>query len=73
MLGRTVLIVMLVLAVLGLLPATIASRKGRRFADWWLFGFGLFPIALPMAFFLKPLAPQENQSEPQAELPEFWR
>ena len=65
-LGRTVLIVMLVLAVLGLLPATIASSKGRRFADWWLFGFGLFPIALPMAFFLKPLAPQENQSEPQS-------
>lgn len=64
-LGRTVLIVMAVLAVLGLLPAYIASRKGRRFIDWWLFGFGLFPIALPMAFMLKPKSSAETQVETQ--------
>jgi len=60
-LGRMLFIVFISLTILGLIPAYIASRKGRRFIDWWFFGAGLFPIALPMAILLKP-----NQAEPES-------
>jgi hypothetical protein len=53
-LGRYLLMLFTVLAVLGLIPAFIASRKGRNFFDWWFFGAALFPIALIWSFFLKP-------------------
>jgi cytochrome c-type biogenesis protein len=53
-LGRILLIAFVVLTLLGLIPAFIASRKGRNFFDWWFFGASLFPVALPMAIFLKP-------------------
>lgn len=53
-LGRILLIGLVVLGLLGLIPAVIASRKGRNFFDWWFFGLSLFPIALPMALRLKP-------------------
>ncbi len=55
-LGRILLIAFVALTVLGLIPAFIASRKGRNFFDWWFFGASLFPVALPMAIFLKPQA-----------------
>lgn len=41
-------------AVIGLLPACIASTKGRSFGAWWLFGAALFIVALPMAIIAKP-------------------
>jgi hypothetical protein len=53
-LGRTILLILLILVILGLIPAYIAKIKGRSFIDWWLFGTFLFPVALIMAFFLKP-------------------
>jgi hypothetical protein len=53
-LGRAIFLIVATLAVLGLIPAYIAQRKGRSFLEWWLFGAGLFPIALPMALMLKP-------------------
>lgn len=53
-LGRTILLIVVALVLLGLIPAFIAQRKGRSFLEWWLFGTGLFPIALPMALLLKP-------------------
>jgi hypothetical protein len=59
--GRLILIVIAVLAVLGLIPAYIASRKGRHFLDWWFFGAALFPIALPMALLIKS---QPEQAAP---------
>ncbi len=59
-LGKTLLIIFLVMTLLGLIPAVIASRKGRSFFDWWFFGASLFPIALPMAIRIKPEA-----SEPE--------
>jgi len=34
------------MAVLGLLPAFIARKKGRTFWKWWIYSFFLFPIAL---------------------------
>jgi hypothetical protein len=36
-------------ALLGLLPGWIASRKGRSFFEWWIFGALFFIIALPAA------------------------
>jgi cytochrome c-type biogenesis protein len=42
------------LGLLGLIPAFIARNKGRDFVNWWFFGAGLFPIALPMSLKLKP-------------------
>jgi hypothetical protein len=47
----------LVLAVfLGIIPAAIASKKGRSFMLWWFYGAMLFIVALPMAIFMKPLS-----------------
>lgn len=38
----------LILAVLlGLIPAAIASSKGKNFGVWWLYGAALFIVALP--------------------------
>jgi cytochrome c-type biogenesis protein len=54
LLGKYLLIGVVVLIILGLLPAYIAYRKGRSFIDWWLFGAALFPIAMIAVFFLKP-------------------
>jgi hypothetical protein len=34
---------------IGLIPATIASRKGGDFLGWWIFGSALFIVALPCA------------------------
>jgi hypothetical protein len=53
-LGRALLVGLILLVVAGLLPAFIAHRKGRSFWTWWFFGATLFPIALPMAWLLKP-------------------
>jgi len=33
-------------SAMGLLPATIASEKGRSFFAWWVYGTLLLPIAL---------------------------
>jgi hypothetical protein len=41
-------------ALLGLLPAYVASSKGYSFATWWLFGGLLFIVALPLALMAKP-------------------
>jgi len=39
--------------LLGLLPAYIASKKGRSFLGWWFFGAALFIVALPAAMLIK--------------------
>lgn len=39
--------IVLAAAVLGLIPAAIASRKGHHFGWWWLYGAALFIVALP--------------------------
>jgi integral membrane sensor domain MASE1 len=44
---------LLVAAVLGLIPAAIAHRKGRGFVTWWIMGALAFIIALPMALIIK--------------------
>ncbi len=39
--------------LLGLLPAYIASKKGRSFVGWWIFGACLLIVALPAALLIK--------------------
>jgi hypothetical protein len=41
--------VLIIAALLGLIPATLASRKGGSFFWWWIFGAVIFIVALPMA------------------------
>ena len=65
-LGLFLLGVAIGLILLGTIPAYIASKKGRKFFDWWLFGAGLFPIALPAAIMLKPQN-VEQEVVPQAQ------
>jgi hypothetical protein len=45
--------VLVVAALLGLIPASIASRKGGSFVGWWFFGALLFIVALPAALMKK--------------------
>lgn len=52
--GLILLVSIFGLGLLGLIPASIARKKGRDFINWWFFGAGLFPIALPLAIKLKP-------------------
>ena len=50
-----ILVVVLVAAVvLGTVTAVIAARRGRDPARWWLYGFLLWPVALPHALLLRP-------------------
>jgi cytochrome c-type biogenesis protein len=68
LLGRYLLIGFIGLTGLGLIPAVVASRKGRHFVDWWFFGASLFPIALYFALRLEPktdepAAPSDNKSQ----------
>ncbi len=47
------LIYMIIIAAgIGLLPAYIASRKGRSFLVWWIYGALFFIVALPHSLFL---------------------
>lgn len=41
-------------ALIGLIPAAIAHKKGRDFLGWWVFGAALFIVALPAALIMKP-------------------
>jgi hypothetical protein len=44
---------LLLSALLGLIPANIAKKKGRSFGLWWLYGFLLFIIALIHSLVMK--------------------
>jgi hypothetical protein len=47
------MIILIVNGVLALIPAKLASNKGRDFAQWWLYGLLIFPIALIHSMFIK--------------------
>lgn len=64
--GKILLIAILSLTFLGLIPAYIASRKGRNFYDWWFFGASLLPVALVAALRLKPNPTVETDIEQTA-------
>jgi cytochrome c-type biogenesis protein len=65
--GGIILVVVISLAILGLIPAYIAHKKGKKFLDWWFFGFGLFPIALPVAVAMKPASEEGGGEQPYIE------
>src|SRR5712671_6052623 len=44
---------LLIAIVLGLIPAAIASSKGKNFLLWWIYGALLFIVALPHALIMK--------------------
>lgn len=39
----------ILLALLAVIPAAIAERKGGSFLQWWIFGLVLLIVAIPMA------------------------
>ena len=40
--------------LLGLIPATIANKKGRNFYLWWLYGTVILLVALVHSLLIKP-------------------
>jgi hypothetical protein len=49
--------VLIIVILLGLIPAAIAQRKGESFVVWWIYGALLFIVALPHALLKKPNVP----------------
>jgi len=47
------LAILIIGALVGLIPATIGSRKGGSFVLWWLYGGMFFIVALPHALLMK--------------------
>ncbi len=45
-------------ALVGLIPAVIAKRKGHSFLLWWIFGGLLLIVALPLALYQKDRRPR---------------
>src|SRR6267142_951071 len=48
---------LIVLILIGLIPAAIAQRKGESFVVWWIYGALLFIVALPHALLKRPNVP----------------
>lgn len=46
--------IIILLALLGLIPAYIASNKGYSVPLWWIYGALLFIIVLPHSILAKP-------------------
>lgn len=45
-------------AVLGLIPAVIAAKKGQPFLVFWLFGALIFPVALVVTILMPNVRPR---------------
>ncbi len=43
----------LLIALIGLIPAYIAKTKGRSFVAWWIYGALLFIVALPHSLIMR--------------------
>jgi hypothetical protein len=48
------IVILVVAALIGLIPAKIARSKGYTFSKWWVYGFLLFIVAIIHACMLKP-------------------
>lgn len=45
--------ILFIAAIIGIIPAMIASKKGRSGFTWWLYGTLLFIIALPHSLLIQ--------------------
>jgi zinc ribbon protein len=45
---------LILVILIGLIPAAIAKSKGRSFGAWWFYGSLLFIVALPHALIMSP-------------------
>ncbi|MFI5324787.1 MAG: hypothetical protein ACHQ7H_01015 [Candidatus Rokuibacteriota bacterium] len=54
---------LILVVLIGLIPAMIARSKGRQFVVWWLYGSLIFIVALPHALLLKPEIKQLEQQQ----------
>jgi len=45
--------ILIIAALIGLMPASIARSKGKSFGVWWIYGAAFFIIALPHALLMK--------------------
>lgn len=52
-------------ALLGLIPANIAKKKGRSFGLWWFYGWMLFIVALPHALLMQDQSGAAQNYNPQ--------
>ena len=58
-------------SLLGLIPATIAHRKGRSFAFWWFYGAMIFVVALLHSLWIRPVVKTPSYQPPApAQIPE---
>ena len=55
-----------ILPFLGVIPAFIAERKGRRGFVWWIYGTTLFIFALPHALMIDDLIDSAHRTSPIA-------
>jgi len=54
---------LLIAIVIGLIPAIIASSKGRSFITWWIYGALLFIVAIIHSIIIKPDIQKEEAKE----------
>ena len=52
---------LMLLALFAAWPATIAFKKGKNFAAWYLFGFFLLPVAFVASLKIKNQYQQHNK------------
>jgi hypothetical protein len=70
--GVLLLEVILTAAMLGVIPAMVAQRKGHSFFVWWFFGAMLFLFALPAALILKPNKFRQRPPRPLLDRYKTW-
>ncbi len=58
--------ILIVAALIGLIPAFVAQKKGHSFGLWWFYGAALFIIALPHALIMKPAEGSEAANKQKA-------
>lgn len=51
---------LMILSLLATYPATIAYKKGRNFAKWYVFSLFAFPIAFLVAYIINNKNQQEH-------------
>ena len=61
-----ILLALAAAALLGLVPATIARRKGRSFGWWWIFGALTWIVAMVAVLLVSDTrtAPSSSRSSP---------